>query len=155
LVEEFGVYQAHGFFGETTSEAGDGGMIGRGVVKGESQEFFEGVSVIDLGFQFRIGVDVKPLLKQQAFHKQDRRISFGASGAFADGIGSHEQFFDSGPIDDGINLLHSFDGPVFLHGRHKRDVGEGEIGLHFLEAHSSSKGDFGSNYGTENAICQV
>ena len=130
-------------------------MIGSGIVKGESQEYFEGVSVIDLSFQFRIGVDVKPLLKQQAFHKQDRRISFGASGAFADGIGPQEQFFDSGPINDGIDLLHSFDGPVFLHGRNERDVGEGKVRLHFLEAHSSPKGDFCRDNGTENDICQV
>lgn len=44
-----------------------------------------------------------------------------------------------GPIDDGVDLFHSFDSPVFLHGRKEVEVGEGEIGLHLLEAHNSSR----------------
>jgi hypothetical protein len=86
LVKEFGVYQVHGILGETFSEVGECRVIGCGVVKGESQEFFEGISVVDLSFQFRVGVDLKPLFKEEAFHKQDRKISFGTSGVFTDGI---------------------------------------------------------------------
>ena len=115
-------------------------MIGRRIIHGKPQELFERGSIVDLRFQLRIGIDVKPLLEEQAFHKKDRGISFVASGAFADGIGSCKQGFDSGPVDDGIDLLHSFDGPVLFHVRKKRNIGKGEVGLHFLEAHKSSKG---------------
>jgi len=110
------------------------------IIKGKPQELFEGGSIVDLGFQLRVGVDVKPLLEEQAFHKEYRRISFVSPGAFTDGIGSREHVFDSGPIHNGIDLFHSFNGPVFLKGRKQGDIGEGEIGLHFLEAHRSSRG---------------
>ena len=81
-------------------------MIGSGVIEVKPQELFEGGSVVDLGFQLRVGIDVKPLLKEQAFHKQDGRIGFISPSAFTDGIGSGEQVFDSRPIHDGIDLLH-------------------------------------------------
>jgi hypothetical protein len=38
-------------------------------------------------------------------------------GAFADGIPSYEQIFDSGPIRYGIDLFYSFDGLVMFNGR--------------------------------------
>jgi hypothetical protein len=43
-------------------------------------------------------------------------------------------------IHDGVNLFHSFDGPVLLNGRKERDIGKGEISFHFLESHRASKG---------------
>ena len=113
-------------------------MIGRGIIHGKSQKPFERGSIVDLGFQFGVGIDVKPLLKEQAFHQQGGRISFMPPGAFTDGIGSCEQGLDSGPVNDGIDLLHSFDGPVLVHVRVKRNIGECEVGLHFFEAHCSS-----------------
>jgi len=82
---------------------------------------------------------MEPLLEQEAFHEDQRRISLVAFGAFADGIASQKQGFDSGPIHNGIDLLHSFDGPVTFQRRKQRDVGEGEVGFHFLEAHRSSR----------------
>jgi len=133
------IYQTHGIFGESTSEPGEGGMIGRRLIEGETQKLLKGGSVVDLGFQFRIGVYLEPLLEQEAFHQDQRRISLVPLGAFSDGIVSKEQGFDSGPIDNGIDLLHSFDGPVTFQRRKQRDVGEGEVGFHFLEAHSSSR----------------
>jgi hypothetical protein len=114
-------------------------MIGSVIFKGEPQELFEGYSVVDLGFQFRVRIDAEPLLEEEAFHKDNRRVSLVSFGAFADGIGSHEEVFDSGPIYDGVDLFHSFDGPVLFHGRKEGEIGEGEIGLHFLEAHKSSR----------------
>ena len=114
-------------------------MIGSGIIEGKLQEFFERGSIVDLSFQFRVGIDVKPLLEKQAFHKEDRRIRFVSLCAFTDRIGSQEEFFDSGPIHDGIDLLHSFDSAVLFDRREKRDVSEGEVGLHFFEAHSSSR----------------
>jgi len=139
LVKEFIVDHAHGIFGESASEPGESGMIGSIVVKGKPQESSEGCSVVDLSFQFRVGINAKPLLEQKAFHKYQRRISCVALCALPNGIASHEQVFDSGPIHDGVDLLHSFDGPVLLHGRKEGEIREGEIGLHFLEAHKSSE----------------
>jgi len=139
LVKEFIVDHAHGIFGKSASEPGESGMIGSIIVKGKPQESFEGCSVVDLGFQFRIGIDAEPLLEQKTFHKYQGRISCVALGAFTDRITSHEQVFDSGPIHDGVDFFHSFDGPVLLHGRKEGEISEGEIGLHFLEAHKSSE----------------
>ena len=51
---------AHIVFRESSSEPGEGGMIGGGVVKRKPQELFERDSVIDLGFQLRIGIDLEP-----------------------------------------------------------------------------------------------
>ena len=45
-------------------------MIGSIILKGEPQELFEGYSVADLGFQFRVGIDAEPLLEEEAFHKE-------------------------------------------------------------------------------------
>ena len=45
-------------------------MIGSVIFKGEPQELFEGYSVVDLGFQFRVGIDAEPLLEEEAFHKE-------------------------------------------------------------------------------------
>ena len=95
--------------------------------------------VIDLGFQLRIRVDSEPLLKQQTFHQDQRGISLVSFGAFTDRIVSQEQIFDSGPIHNGVDLFHSFDGPVAFQRRKKRDIGEGEVGFHFLECHRSSR----------------
>ena len=64
--------------------------------------------VVDLSFQLRIRVDSELLLEQETFYQDQRRISLVAFGAFADGIVSQEQRFDSGPIHDGIDLLHFF-----------------------------------------------
>jgi hypothetical protein len=60
--------------GQSSSEPGEGGMIGSGIVEGEPQELFERDAIIDLGFQFGIGIDLEPLLKEKAFHKNQGRI---------------------------------------------------------------------------------
>jgi len=130
---------AHSIFRESTPEPGEGGMIGRGIVKRNPQKLFEGDPVVDLGFQFRIGIDLKPLLKKKAFHKDKRRIGIVALKAFTDGIISHKEAFNSGPVDSGVDLLHSFDSPVLFHGSKERYISEGEVGFHIFEAHSSSK----------------
>ena len=49
-------------------------MIGRSIIKRKPEKLFERDSVVDLGFQFWIGIDFKPLLKKQAFHKEKRRV---------------------------------------------------------------------------------
>lgn len=60
-------------------------------------------------------------------------------GTFANGIIFHKQGFDSGPIRNGVDLLHSFDGPVKFRGRIKRDIGEGKVSFHFLKCHRFSR----------------
>jgi hypothetical protein len=128
-----------GILREPAPETGKGRMVGRMLIKGKTQKLLEGDPVVDLGFQFRIGIDLEPLLKKKAFHKDKRRPCLIAFVAFADGITSQKQIFDAGPIHDGVDLFHSFDGPVLFHGIKKRDIGKGEIGFHFLEAHRSSR----------------
>jgi len=85
-------------------------------------------------FQFGVGIYLKPLLEQEAFHKYQGRIGFITIGTLADGIVFHEQIIDSGPIHDGVDLLHSLDGSVLFDGSKKRKICKGEIGFHFLEA---------------------
>jgi hypothetical protein len=133
------VDHAHGIFGESASEPGEGGMIGRRLIEGKPQKCLEGGPVVDLGFQLRIGVDLEPLLEQQAFHEDQRGISLVSFSAFTNGIVSHQQVPDSGPIHDGVDLLHSFDGPVTFQRGKKRDIGEGVVVFHFLECHKSSR----------------
>jgi hypothetical protein len=130
---------AQGVFSESTSETGEGRMIGSWIVEGKTKELFERSSVVDLGLQFRIGIDLEPLLKKKAFHKEKRRIGIVSFKAFTDGIASQKQAFDSGPVDSGVDLPHSFDGPVLFHGSKERYIGKGEISFHIFEAHNSSK----------------
>jgi hypothetical protein len=77
---------AHNVFRESPSEPGEGGMIGRCIVKGKSQELFERISVVDLSFQLRVGIDLEPLLKKKAFHKEKRRIGIVSLKALADRV---------------------------------------------------------------------
>ena len=44
------------------------------------------------------------------------------------------QAFNSGPVDSGVDLFHSFNSPVLFHGSKERYIGEGEVGFHFFEA---------------------
>ena len=137
--KQFMIDHAHSIFGESAPEPGEGGMIGSGIIEGKTQELLEGDSIIDLGFQLGVGIDLKPLLEQEAFHEDQRRIGFIALGTPADGIVFHEQIIDSGPIHDGVDLLHSLDGSVLFDRREKREICKGKIGFHFFEAHSSSR----------------
>jgi len=129
----------HRIFIKPSPEPGESRMIGRSIIKRQPQELLEGIPVVDLGFQFQIGVDFKPLLKKQAFHQENRRVGAVSLKAFTDGIVSQKQAFDFGPVNDPIDFFHSLDGPVLFHGVKNGDVGEGEIGFHIFEAHGSSK----------------
>ena len=128
----------HGLLRETASEAGEGGMIRRRLIHGQPQELLEGDAIVDLGFQFGIGIDAKPLLQKQAFEKQEGMIGFASFSAFANGIASDYQLFDPRPVDDIADLIHSFDGAIAIQGAEKGDVRKGEGGFCFLERHSSS-----------------
>ena len=114
-------------------------MIGSEFIHGQLQEIFEGGPIVDLGFQLGIGIDVEPLLQKQALQKQEGMVGIVAFRALADGIVSEHQAINPGPVNDIVDLLHSFSGLVVIHRFEKGDVGEGETG-HFFEAHISSKG---------------
>jgi hypothetical protein len=90
---------AHIIFRESSSELGEGRMIGNGIVKRKTQKLYQGDSVVDLGFQFRIGIDLKPLLKNKAFHENKRRIGIVSFEALANWVVSQKQAFNAGPID--------------------------------------------------------
>ena len=90
-------------------------MIGGVFIHGNPQEFFEGDPVVDLGFQFGIGIDAEPLLQKQAFQKQQGMIGIVSFGAFADRIVSDHQPFDAAPVDGVVDLFHSLDGTVSIH----------------------------------------
>ncbi len=135
-MEQFVVDSAHDVFGESSSESGEGGMIGSRIIEGESQKRFEGDTVVDLSFQFGIGIDAEPLLEQQALHENNRRIGSVSFGAFPHGVVFHEQVFDTGPVHDSIDLFHSCDSPVLFQRGEECHVGEGEVLFHVFEAHT-------------------
>ena len=58
------------------------------------QELFKRQSVVNLIFQLRIGIDVKPFLQQHAFEQQQWWIGVSTFAAGADGVVIHQ---------DGIN----------------------------------------------------
>jgi hypothetical protein len=113
-------------------------MIGSGIIEGESQELLERDPIVDLGFQFGIGVDFEPLLQEEAFQEDQRRIGIIPRGTFSNGIMSYDQMIDTGPVHDRVDLFHSLYGPVLFDGREERQIGKGEIGFHLFEAHGSS-----------------
>lgn len=94
--------------------------------------------VVDLCFQFRVGIDFEPLLEKKALHKKDWRIGAVSLCAFSDGVVSHKQIFDPVPVDGIVDVAHSLNGPVFFDGSKHREISECGVGFHFLEAHISS-----------------
>ena len=129
----------HGFLRQTASESGEGAVIRRGFIHGQFQELLERTPIVDLSFQFGIGIDVEPLLQEQAFQKQKGMVGKVAFRALTDGIVSENQAFNSAPVDDLVDFLHSFDGPVTIRRVEEGDIGKREA-RYFLEAHVSSKG---------------
>ena len=47
-------------------------MVRRGLAKGQVEELFKRKTVIDLVFEFRIGLDAEPLLEHHALKQQQR-----------------------------------------------------------------------------------
>jgi hypothetical protein len=52
-----------------------------------------------LVFEFGLGVDAKPLLKEHAFKKEQRRIGVSTLTAGAYGIMTYQDLFNAPPID--------------------------------------------------------
>ena len=137
--KKFIIHGAHGIRREPASETGKGAMIGRRLIEGYSQKLLKGDPIVDLGFQFGIGVNTEPFLEKEAFQQEQRWIGFTSLVTFPDGIISDEDAINVCPIDSGIDLLHPLNGAVAIERVEKSDIGKGKVGIHFLEAHSSSK----------------
>ena len=61
-------------------------MIRRRLAERKIEELFKRQPVVDLVFQFRIGLDAEPFLQHQTFKKQQRRLGIGALTAGAHGV---------------------------------------------------------------------
>jgi hypothetical protein len=72
-------------------------MIGRGSIEREPEELFKGQPVVDLIFDFGIGVDVEPLLKEHTLEKQQGWVRIGTFPTSTDGIVSHQDLFNAIP----------------------------------------------------------
>jgi len=65
-------------------------VTGRRLGKRKTKEVFERNPVVDLSFQLGVGIDLEPLLEQEAFHEDQGRPCLVAIGTLADGIIFHE-----------------------------------------------------------------
>ena len=91
-------------------------MIGGGPIKGKAQELFKGQPVVDLVFEFGIGVDAEPLLKEHAFKEEQRRIGVSTFTAGTNGIVSHQDLFNANPVNGIIEIIHEFEAAVMFEG---------------------------------------
>ena len=91
-------------------------MIRGGFAHGQTEELFKGQPLVDLVFQFGIGVDAEPLLKHQTFEEQKGPIGVGAFTAGTDRVVIHQDGIDSIPIDGMRNLIHEFEAAVVFEG---------------------------------------
>ena len=66
LAKDFGIDLIHSIFGKPGSKKGESWVIRRSFTEKQAQEFFKRQSVVDLILQFDIGIDMKPLLEEQA-----------------------------------------------------------------------------------------
>ncbi len=89
-------------------------MIGRWSVERELEELFKGQSVIDLIFEFRVGIDTEPLLKEHTLKEQQGRVRICTFTAGTDGIVSHQDLFDAVPSDGVIERIHKFETAIVL-----------------------------------------
>ena len=89
-------------------------MIRRRPIERKPEEFFEGQTVVDLVFEFGVGVDAEPFLKEHAFEKQQGRVGIGAFTAGSHGVMSHQDLFNAPPINGVIELVHEFEAAIVL-----------------------------------------
>ena len=137
LSEDFGVDLIHGVFAKTASEPGKGGMIRGRSIKGKSQETLKGKPVVDLVFQFGVGLDPEPFLKEHAFIQQQRRIGVSAFAAGAHGVMTQQDGFDAGPMDGFIDFFQGFEASVVCQGFFHGQIGKGKRLVEFFESHGN------------------
>jgi len=106
-------------------------MIGRRLIKRNSQKLLEGYSVVNLCFQLGNGGKAEPLLEKVTFQKQRRRICFIPFAAFSERIISDQNPFYAEPIESGIDLYHSAAGAVALQRVEKGNVGKETVWFPF------------------------
>jgi hypothetical protein len=95
LAQDLRVDLIYGFFGQSFSKAREGRVIRRGFAQRKMQKLFKRPAVVNLVFQLRVRIDVKPLLQQHALEQQQGRICIGAFAAGADGVMIHQNGINS------------------------------------------------------------
>jgi len=115
-------------------------MIRRGLIQGKAQEASEREPVVDLGFQFRIGRNPEPFLKQHAFIQQQRRVGIGTFPAGAHGVMTQQNGFDAVPVDGFFQLFHGFQAAVVLQGFFHSQISKGKGLVQFFKSHGLPPG---------------
>jgi hypothetical protein len=115
-------------------------MVWSRLAEGQAKKGFEGESVVDLVFQFGIGLNTEPLLKQQAFEEHQRRVGAGAFLAGAHGVVAEQDGFDAGPVYSVAELVHEFDGAVLFQAVGQGEVGEVHAAGGLFESHDHLRG---------------
>ena len=77
---------------------------GDGSTKDNPRNFFKGDSVVNLAFQFRVRVDMKPFLQEQAFEQQQGRVCIGALFAGAGQIMPNQDGVYAHPVNGFVNV---------------------------------------------------
>ena len=110
-------------------------MIWRWSIEREAEKLFKRQSIIDLVFEFGVGVDAEPFLKEHAFKEEQRRIGIRALTAGPHGILSHQDLFNALPLDGVIEFIHQFEAAVVFEGACQCQVSESEGIAHLFVAH--------------------
>jgi hypothetical protein len=98
-------------------------MIRSRLAEGKPQNGFEGQLVVDLVFQFGVGLNPEPLLQEQAFEEHQWWVGPRALFAGAHGVMAEQEGIDPRPVEVGAELLHELDAAVLF-----QAVGQGEVG---------------------------
>ena len=83
-------------------------MVGRWFAKGQIEELFKRKTVIDLVFEFRIGLDTEPFLEHHALKQQQRGPCPGTFASGTDGIMVHEDLVNAALVNGFVELVHEF-----------------------------------------------
>jgi len=128
-------------------------MIRGALIQREPQKALEGKAVVDLVFQFGIRGNPEPFLKQQAFIKDQGRISVGAFSAGSHGVVAHQNGLDSRPIDGFFDLFQRLETPVVLQGLFHGQIGEGKRLVKSFKSHDVTPVGFLKEDTLKKALC--
>ena len=108
-------------------------MVGRGPIKRKPHEPFKRWTIIDLFFQFRIGIDPKPLLQQHAFKPYHGRVCISTFATGTHRIMVQQDAFNPGPVNRGIQFRHEF--KTAIEGAFQSQVCETQGAVEFFVSH--------------------
>jgi len=129
-------------------------MIRRRLIQGKAQEAPEGEPIVDLGFQFRIGRNPEPFLKQHAFIQQHRRVGIGTFPAGTHGVMNQQNGFDAAPVDGFFQLFHGFQAAVVLQSFFHNQISKGKGLVQFFKSHDYPPVGFYREDSRKTADCQ-